>query len=154
MGYSKEFEGLTVGGAVFDSVWKDLAKDPQFEIDQHAFIKRTHFDPQLEHLHKNGILYHARGKAVHDAIWSTSVQFGPKTSLIIKAIRETEKEPNTLTDEEIITTIQDYKIKYNNQLFRSSSEAVRFSTLNRARNEKTSLLALLKKEIEENEVKK
>ncbi|PVY62165.1 hypothetical protein C7440_1658 [Pusillimonas noertemannii] len=139
--YGEQFKGMTPGTKEFNAKWKQVAKDdPAFGDAQHNFIKQTHFDPQMEKLQKSGIDLSGRGAAVKDSIWSTSVQFGGKTSLIEKALkgRDTEK----MSDAEIVSAIQDYKIQNNDKLFASSSAAVRKGTLNRASQEKEKLLAL------------
>lgn len=140
MGYTQQFSGMAPGSAKFSAKWKELARNPQFGEDQHEFIKKTHFIPQLNHLKKNGIDLSQRGPAVQDAIWSTSVQFGGATNLIINALKGLDVDK--ITDCTIASAIQNYKIANNNALFKSSSPAVRSSTLNRAKNEKKDLLEL------------
>jgi hypothetical protein len=140
-GYGAQFEGLTPGTKAFNRRWKEIAQnDPTFGAAQHDFIKQTHFDPQVERLKKAGIDISGRGKAVQDAVWSTSVQFGGDTSLIEKALRG--KEASKLSDAEVISAIQDYKIANNDRLFRKSSSKVKAGTLDRAQNEKSKLLSL------------
>lgn len=140
MGYTQQFKGMTPGSPGFSAKWKELARNPQFGEDQHEFIKKTHFIPQLNHLKKNGVDLFDRGPAVQDAIWSTSVQFGGATNLIVNALRGVNVDK--MTDCAIVSAIQEYKISNNNALFKSSSPAVRSSTLNRAKNEKKDLLEL------------
>lgn len=140
MGYSDEFKGLTPATPAFNRKWVELAKNDKFAEDQHEFIKKTHFVPQVNFLKSNGIDLSERGAAVLDAIWSVSVQFGPNTSLIVKALRG--KDTSRLSDREIVGFIQEYKINNNSALFKSSSSAVRSSTLARAKDELKSLLAL------------
>lgn len=58
-------------------MWKEVARsDPEFGAAQHAFIKETHFDPQVEKLRKSGIDISGRGAAVQDAVWSLAVNPG------------------------------------------------------------------------------
>lgn len=141
MGYSSYFGHTTPGSPAFSALWKK-APDyyPNFGKDQHEFIRLTHYQSQIDFLKKNGIDLSKRGPAVHDAIWSTSVQFGGKTTLIINAL--SERPVNKMSDKEIVSVIQDYKINKNDSLFRSSSSAVRKSTLNRAKSEKAKLISL------------
>lgn len=120
------FSGLAPGTAAFDAKWRELARDQSeaFRQDQHAFIGRTHYEPQLARLDARGIHLRDRGIAVQDALWSTSVQFRNLTTTIVsKGIEEKHGEgidPADLTDRQIIDAIQDYKIAHNNRLFRSS----------------------------------
>lgn len=140
-GYASQFAGLTPGSPEFNAKWKQVAaSDPAFGTAQHDFIKSTHFDPQMALLNKSGIDLSKRGAAVQDAVWSTSVQFGGQTSLIKSALAG--KDPSKMSDTEIVTAIQNYKIAHNSELFRSSSAATQASTLNRASVERSRLLAL------------
>jgi hypothetical protein len=140
-GYENQFEGLAPGTKAFNQRWKEIAQqDPAFGTAQHAFIKQTHFDPQVARLKQAGIDIAGRGKAVQDAVWSTSVQFGGDTALIEKALKG--KDSAKLSDADFVSALQDYKIANNDRLFSKSSNQVRAGTLNRARNEKTQLLSL------------
>lgn len=139
--YDDQFAGLQPGTPEFNAKWKDVAKaDPEFGNAQHDFIKQTHFDPQMAKLAKGGIDLSGRGAAVQDAVWSTSVQFGGKSSLIEKALAG--KDVSKLSDADIVSAIQDYKVVNNDKLFASSSAGVRAGTANRAAAEKGQLLAL------------
>lgn len=143
-GYSEAFEELKVGSRDFDDKWKWMAQTyPGFGEAQHNYIKHHYYDVQCDYLIKNGIDLSKKGPAVHDAIWSTAVQFGPETGLIIRALKG--HDPAVMSDEDISVHIQDHKISNNNQLFRSSSEAVRRGTLARARAERDDLVALARK---------
>ncbi|CAE6901245.1 hypothetical protein [Paraburkholderia domus] len=140
-GYASQFAGLTPGSPEFNAKWKQIAaSDPAFGAAQHDFIKSTHFDPQMVLLGKSGIDLSKRGAAVQDAVWSTSVQFGGQTSLIKSALAG--KDTSKMSDAEIVTAIQNYKIAHNSDLFRSSSASTQASTLNRASVERSRLLAL------------
>lgn len=140
-GYASQFAGLTPGSPEFNAKWKQVAaNDPAFGTAQHDFIKSTHYDPQIALLGKSGIDLSNRGAAVQDAVWSTSVQFGGQTSLIKSALAG--KDPSTMSDAEIVTAIQNYKIAHNSDLFKSSSAATQASTLKRASVERSRLLAL------------
>lgn len=140
-GYGSQFEGMKPGTKAFNRRWKEIAQnDPRFGTAQHEFIKQTHFDPQVERLKKSGIDIEGRGKAVQDAVWSTSVQFGGDTKVIERALKG--KDQTKLSDADFVSALQDYKIAHNDQLFSKSSRQVRAGTLNRARNEKTQLLSL------------
>lgn len=139
--YGDQFAGLQPGTPEFNAKWKEVAKaDPEFGNAQHDFIKQTHFDPQMAKLAKGGIDLSGRGAAVQDAVWSTSVQFGGKSSLIEKALAG--KDVSKLSDAEVVAAIQDYKVANNDKLFASSSAGVRAGTANRAAAEKEQLLAL------------
>jgi hypothetical protein len=140
-GYASQFAGLKPGSPEFNAKWRQIAaNDPAFGAAQHDFIKSTHFDPQMAMLGKAGIDLSKRGAGVQDAVWSTSVQFGGQTSLIKSALAG--KDASKMSDAEIVSAIQNYKIAHNSDLFKSSSSAIQASTLNRAGTERDRLLAL------------
>jgi hypothetical protein len=140
-GYGDQFKGLKPGTPEFNAKWKQVAKDdPTFGDAQHSFIEKTHYQPQMDKLKKDGIDLSGRGAAVKDSVWSTSVQFGGGSSLIGKALKG--KDIKSMSDADIVSAIQDYKAANNDKLFGSSSEAVRAGTLKRAQSEKAALLGL------------
>lgn len=144
--YGEQFQGMTPGTPEFNAKWKEIAKnDPSFGDSQHAFIKSTHFDPQMAKLKKSGIDLSGRGAAVQDSIWSTAVQFGGDSSLIMKALHG--KDVSGMSDKDIVSAIQDYKLTNNESLFRSSDANVRQGTANRATAEKNKLIALAENSI-------
>lgn len=138
--YGDQFKGLEAGTDAFNAKWKEVAKaDPQFEAAQHDYIKRTNFDPAVAGLKKDGIDLSGRGAAVQDAIWSTSVQFGGSNKLFQEALKG--RDHAKMSDAEIVSAVQDYKLINNDRLFASSSASVRASTAKRAQDEKSMLLA-------------
>ena len=93
-----------------------------------------------------------RGKAVQDAIWSTSVQFGAGQAggkfgavpLIQKALGG--RNIDGMSDEQIISAVQDYKLANNDRMFAGSSANIRRGTAARAVQEKERLVALARLE--------
>lgn len=151
--YGKQLEAFTPGSPAFDAAWQDLARnDPDFAKAQHDFIKRTHYDKANEGLKEAGIDLSGRGKAVQDAVWSTSVQFGAGKAdgqtgavpLFQKALQG--RDINTLSDEQIISAVQDYKLANNDRLFGGSGAGIRAGTAKRAVLEKQRLIALARLE--------
>jgi len=146
--YSQYFLGLTPGSVAFNAKWLFLAEnDSNFALSQHDFIKDTHYITQLNSLISRGFDLSKRGAAVQDMLWSTSVQFGGSSLLVEKAIRSaygSQANLGELSDVDIITAVQNYKIQNNEKLFEKSSEKVRRATLARAGQEKNSLLNLAK----------
>ena len=152
-GYDLYFDGMKPGSQEFNAQWRSLAqRDENFRKAQHDFIKQTHFDPAMTSLKREGIDLTGRGAAVQDMVWSTANQFGAGNAkrgsggagLIRKAIGK--RNIAEMSDEEIITAVQDYKLKNNAKLFQSSSAAVQRGTANRAVEEKKQLLALARQE--------
>ena len=147
--YGEHFKGLTPATPAFDAKWKKIAEAyPDFGKDQHDYTKSKFFDVQVDALRARGLDLSQRGPAVQDAIWSTAVQFGGKTSLIEKGLHESYGKSfdlSKLSDVEIVNAIQDYKIKHNQELFRSSPR-LWDSLESRARNEKADLLKLIEEQ--------
>lgn len=142
-GYDELFEGKEVGSEEFNETWRNLAKfDPTFAAEQRSFVKREYYDKAQESLKEKGLDMTGRGRAVQDAIWSTSVQFGAggAANMLQKSLKG--KDVSKMSDAEIVTALQDYKIENNSKLFKSSSLGVRLGTLNRAQDEKKRLVAL------------
>lgn len=141
--YGAQFAGLKPGSPEFNAKWKEVAKnDPAFGDEQHDFIKRTHYDKAMQSLTKSGIDLSGKGAAVQDAVWSSSVHLGPEGAA--SAFRKATKgrDVSRMTDAEIVTAVQDYKLTNNDRLFAKSSPAVRAGTASRAVAEKAKLLAL------------
>lgn len=141
--YKDNFVGLNVGTDVFNKEWKKIAEEDKngFALDQHEFIKKTHYDVQLSFLAKHGANINHKRAAIHDMIWSTSVQYGPYTDLIVKATKELSFE--NATDDQIIAAVQDYKYNHVESKFRSSP-AQWPGLKSRASSEKANLLLLIK----------
>ncbi|HVL13683.1 MAG TPA: hypothetical protein VM529_14035 [Gemmata sp.] len=108
--YPKEFAGLTGGTPEFTAKWKELAaKDSKaLHANEHAYIKETHYDPQVKKLAKDLVLDVAkRSAAFRDVVWSVAVQHGPNTDVIVTALKPllAKKKLDELTDEEIIRAV-------------------------------------------------
>lgn len=60
--YADRFEGLAPSTPEFGRAWRELAaSEPDFAHDQHEFIRRTHYDIQVERLKERGIDLSTRG---------------------------------------------------------------------------------------------
>jgi Ca2+-binding RTX toxin-like protein len=146
--YAEKFDGLTPGTSEFNQKWRDLAAtDVDFGNSQHLYIVDKLYGKTVGLLTGEGIDLSERGPAIQDAIFSTSVQFGPTgaTDLIksaIDGIYGANANISTITDRDLIIAIQQYKIQHNESRFQSSSPEFRQSTLARAQKEEQSLLAL------------
>jgi peptidoglycan hydrolase-like protein with peptidoglycan-binding domain len=146
--YAAAFKGLELGSPAFDAKWREVAKDDStgFAQDQHDFTKSQFYDVQNARLRADGLDLSQRGAAVQDALWSTSVQFrGLTPSIFEKGLEEKfgkDCDLSKLSDKDIVSAVQDYKIAHNDHLFHRSSAAVKASVLERAKEEKTDLLNL------------
>ncbi|RNC67730.1 MAG: LysM peptidoglycan-binding domain-containing protein [Desulfuromonadales bacterium] len=84
------FAVLVPGSADFTAKWKKLAtaEPDAFRAAQHAYIKRTHFDVLVATIRERDNLdITGRSRALKDAVWSTSVQHGPNSSVVHNALR-------------------------------------------------------------------
>lgn len=142
--YKDEFKGLKVDTPAFDAKWKEIAqRDPKgFFEDQKDFIRKTHFEPQMRKLKKNGIDLSDRGPAVQDAIWSTSVQYRNNTQIIFgQALKG--KDISKMSDDQIIDAVQNNK--KNRAIRLEKREDRKKALLNRVEDERKTLHILNKK---------
>jgi len=137
-GYDEQFSGLSVGSPEFDAKWKELGKDPDFLQAQSGHAKKTHYDPQVAMLKKSGIDLSERSDSVQEAIMSTANQYGAATNVITKALAG--KDIASMSDKELINSIQDYKAASVESRFKSSSESVRSGVSKRIEQERIALL--------------
>ncbi|MBN3859950.1 hypothetical protein GKC56_05455 [Neisseriaceae bacterium PsAf] len=144
--YKDEFKGLKVNTPAFDKKWREIAKrDPNgFAQDQRNYIQKTHYEPQVKRLKQGGIDFSNRSQAVQEMTWSTSVQYGGNTDVIKNALKG--KNVDSMSDEQIINEVQNYKAKTVNSYFGKSSPGIRDSVKNRHNKELKDLLDFLKKE--------
>jgi len=121
-GYSSQFGGLVPGTNAFDNKWREVAaKDPKgFEAAQHDYIQSKYYSPATNSLRSNGFDMTHKGPAVHDAIWSTSVQYGPGKATRMFERAFAGRDVRTMSDAEIVARIQDDKHNHVKQDFKSS----------------------------------
>ncbi len=109
--YGKDFVGLKAGTDEFTKRWKELAaKDADgLRANEHEYIKDTHYDPQVAKLAKELKLdVSKRSAAFRDVVWSTAVQHGPNTDVIVKAagtLLTEGKKIDAVTDEDLIRAV-------------------------------------------------
>src|SRR5262249_41842186 len=86
--YPDEFKGLKGGAPEFTKKWKELAASNSDGLrkNEHQFIKETHYEPQVRKLIKElGLDVKKRSAVFRDVVWSTAVQHGPNTGIIVQA---------------------------------------------------------------------
>ena len=147
--YGPRFDGLEPATTPFNGRWKDVAhSDANFGPDQRDFIARTHFQPRVDELKADGVDLSGRGMAVQEALWSTSVQYrGMTTHVFEGALQEKfglnyKANLDKLSDKDIVSAVQDYKLEHVEQNFHSSSAQVRDVIRSRIPREKEDLIAL------------
>jgi LysM repeat protein len=153
--WAAEFGGASPGSASFTATWKAIAaREPEkFEAAQHDYIQRTHYQVQLDTVKTaTGLDLSTRSAAIRDVVWSTSVQHGPETGAVVKAMARVEGQglspaDGKAYDRALINAIYDERGKRNDagQLayFTSASAAVQVSVANRFASERQDALAML-----------
>jgi hypothetical protein len=77
------------GSSGFSAAWREIAaREPEaFGEAQHAFIKRTHYDPVVKAVRaKTGVDLDGFPHALRDVVWSLAVQHGGAARIIQSAI--------------------------------------------------------------------
>lgn len=152
--WAKDFQGLTAGTAPFTAVWKKIAADQtdDFQRAQHAFIKRSHYDPlAAKVLAENKVDVNTRSFAVQNAIWSTAVQHGGATPIIGRAMATLSCDCSDPTyDKQLICAIYAERGRKkpdgNLAYFGKSAPSVQAGVAKRFQNEQADCLAMLVKE--------
>jgi len=150
----EDFNGLVQGTPAFSTAWKRIAKaEPDaFHEAQHAFIKKTHYDPLCAKIQKDDKLdVTSRSNALQDVVWSTAVQHGGATGLVHTACRKVMVAPTDARyDEELIRAIYAERGRKtpNGNLahFSGNTADVQKGVANRFRSELKDALAMLAKE--------
>ena len=140
--FSYLFEGLfehKPGTKEFSAAWRKQAKSMKtFWMDQHYFIKATHYDPVRSWATKCGLIDHP---VVNQVLWSIGVQHGKAKNIITTACRGAEefrkKEPRA-----VINSLYIAREAYVKRL-RSLSPRIKKSLLNRYKNEHKDALEML-----------
>ncbi|AXK72400.1 hypothetical protein DWG18_09035 [Lysobacter sp. TY2-98] len=148
--FASRFAGMKPATHAFDAMWRRLVRtEAAFAAEQHDFIGRTHYDTQLARLRDAGIDLSHAGRAVQDLLWSTAVQYGALTlSIISRALHGTfgaTADASTLSDTQIVTAVQDYKLAHLETLF-AHSRALWPGLRRRIVDEKRDLLRLAEAE--------
>jgi hypothetical protein len=84
-----EFGGAVPASAAFTAAWKRIAaREPgRFAEAQHAFIKRSHYDPAVKAVRASTSLdIDACHPAVRDVAWSVAVQHGGAARILAEAV--------------------------------------------------------------------
>lgn len=104
--WAAEFKGLTSGTAAFTTVWKEVARrEPEaFAAAQHRYVERVYFRHNAALIKKRtGYDVLSRPRAVQNAVWSTAVQHGEDTRLVVRILEQHQATP--LSDEELLGLI-------------------------------------------------
>jgi Gp5 N-terminal OB domain len=137
--YAANFSGLSPATQAFDSVWRDLGRTQktQFLAAQHKYVEKEYYQVAVSKLPSN---ITNRGKAVHEAIWSMSVQLGP-SGAVSKIKSVLGNVTSDVCDDKLIEILYDSRILTVKQDFKSSPNLWR-SLESRFRSERDQLIAL------------
>lgn len=148
--FRSNFTSLAPGSAPFTAAWKELATSQRdaFQDSQHAYIKRTHYDPLVAKIKaEDQVDITTRSFTLQDVIWSTSVQHGPGTSIPHKALSSvTVPQEDPDFDKNFIIAIYAERGRKNNGVlayFSKSSPAVQQGVANRFKSEQSDALKML-----------
>lgn len=126
--FKNEFNGLKFNSKPWRDRWQEVAKNnPNFGQEQQAYIKKTHFDPQVGKIAQAGFNLDQYSNVLKDVIWSTAVQHGASTDIITKALK---KVGGSASEGDLIKAI--YSERWSNgRRFASSTDAVKKGVKNR-----------------------
>lgn len=153
--WAAEFGGSRPGSAEFTATWKAIAaREPEkFEAAQHAYIQRTHYEVQMQHVRTaTGLDLSTRSAALRDVVWSTSVQHGPETQAVVRAMARVEAQgikpsDGQAYDRALINAVYDERGKRSGDgtlaYFTSASARVQASVAARFADERRDALAML-----------
>lgn len=124
--YADHFQGLKPGSKKFDRAYMTVAKnDPEgFAKAQHAFIKRTHFDPVANYAKTKGM--DVENPAIQEALWSQAVQHSGagNIKIIDAAVARAGKGAGA---EDTINALYDARTNYASQYASAAATTDRYS---------------------------
>lgn len=124
--YREEFTGLAPGTTAFNEKWTEIAsRDPtSFEASQRDFMVGTQHNYMINRLNtKHNIDLSDRGNGVQEMVFSTSTQYGKYSDVIANALEG--KDVSSMTDDEIIETVNAHKIATVDKHFPKYSQNVK-----------------------------
>lgn len=138
----KTLSAHKVGSSGFDKAWKRLASTQNSRFDglQHAFIKRSHYDPAASKMKAStGIDPNKRSAALQNVIWSMGVQHGAGGA---NSIFRNAGITKGMSDKQIITRLYNERMKVDKYFSRSSS-SIKKSVKSRFQRELSDALRML-----------
>lgn len=153
--WRQDFQSLSAGTAQFTAVWKKIAADQTdaFQEAQHAYIKKTHYDPLVAKiLNDDHLDVNTRSRALQNVVWSTAVQHGGATPIVHRACNNVNRSPSDPKyDEDLIRAIYAERGRKkpdgNLAYFSRSSPSVQIGVANRFKNELQDAVNMLAKEV-------
>jgi LysM repeat protein len=167
--WAAEFAGQRAGTPAFSATWRAVAaREPEaFGAAQHAYIERTHYQPQADRVETRstvagvdggiatpGVDLSQHSRALQNVAWSTAVQHGPNSNIVANAIRDARAagtadwDPGF--DRAVIDAVYDERGRTNRNgelvHFSGNSRAVQQGVAERFVNERADALAALQAE--------
>ena len=131
--YMSAHPGVRPGSnQAFINAWKAEANanPAQFQANEHAFMLEEYYKPYWRHMVNKGFDANKHSRAAQEILWSTSIQYGPGTSVLDQAF--SGKNPQGMSAPQLVKTAMDYKrdtvgVKW----YTNASEAVKKGVRNR-----------------------
>lgn len=147
--WQARFGNHAEGSEPFSAVWREVAasQPAAFQAAQHAFVRRTHYEPQLRLIRaRYGLELGMRSRALRDVVWSVAVQHGPGSLLISRALAGLDPADPQFDDKAIEAIYAERaRVRADGRLvhFASASPAVQQGVARRFRAERSAALAML-----------
>jgi hypothetical protein len=139
--FSSEFTGLSPATPEFDAAWKKIGQSNKvdFMAEQHKYIEKNYYQVLVDKLPAS---ISNRKKAIHEAVWSMSVQHGPgmAAGIIKNAIGQPASD---VCDSKLIEILYQYRID-NVQVNFKSSQKLWPGLIKRFNQERDELIKLAK----------
>lgn len=129
--YGNNHPGIIPGNnTAFIDAWKSEARSnpDEFHSNEHSYVGSKYYVPQKNQI--RGILDpDSHSRSAQEMVWSSSVQYGPNTSVIKKALNSENSQ--TMGVKALVNKVQDYKVNSINSYFPNSSASVQAGVKNR-----------------------
>lgn len=140
--FKSNFSGMSPASAEFDAMWKKIASQNKAEFikEQHAYAERVYYQTAVNKLPSS---ITNRGRAIHEAIWSMSIQLGPGlcVSTFNRVLGNVDKN---VPDSKVVEILYDARIASVKKDFVSSPKIWSFLENGRFPKEKNKLIAMAK----------
>ena len=125
MYYAHKHPGVVPGNNdAFKRAWSQEASlnPTEFKAREASFMASEYYTPQVKKL-SDIVDVNTYDRGLQEDVYATAIQFGPNNPVIKSAL--SGKDVKNMKPEDVINTIQDYKVANNASLFKSSSDKVR-----------------------------
>lgn len=142
----------------FAQKWAQLAAEKGGRLEQfdRAYQKQGYYDPMMAKIRRENPELAKRidaNPALQEQVLSTAVQYGPNSGRYLSAANEVLSKNANATDRELLTGIQNVKVRDVGTNFASSSANVQAGVANRHRNTEMKGLLAIQDRYERGEIK-